>query len=66
MRRLEGDLASLKPDTTDGLKVSTEDYTVLIRPSNTQPLIRLDVETARGSADDLAERFDSIIKGAME
>jgi len=66
MRRLEGELASLEPDTTDGLKVSTEDYTVLIRPSNTQPLIRLYVETAGGDVDELVERFEKLIKRAAK
>jgi len=66
MRRLEGDLASLEPDTTDGLKITAEDYTVLIRPSNTQPLIRLYVETAGGSADELVERFEGLIKAAAK
>jgi len=66
MKRLESDLASLEPDTTDGLKVSTEDYTVLIRPSNTQPFIRLYVETAGGDVNELVERFEGIIKGATK
>ncbi|MDF0590015.1 phosphoglucomutase [Candidatus Methanocrinis natronophilus] len=66
MRRLEGDLASLEPDTTDGLKITAEDYTVLIRPSNTQPLIRLYVETAGGAADELVDRFEKLIKGAAK
>ena len=66
MRRLEGDLASLEPDTTDGLKITAEDYTVLIRPSNTQPLIRLYVETAGGSVDELVERFEGLIKAAAK
>ena len=66
MRRLEGDLASLEPDTTDGLKIIAEDYTVLIRPSNTQPLIRLYVETAGGDAAGLVERFEKLIKAAAK
>ncbi len=66
MRRLEIDLASLEPDTTDGFKITAEDYTVLIRPSNTQPLIRLYVETAGGSADELVERFEKLIKRAAK
>jgi len=65
MRRLESDLASLEPDTTDGLKICGEDYTVLIRPSNTQPLIRLYVETAGADAADLVKRFEGFIKGAL-
>lgn len=66
MRRLAGDLASLEPDATDGLKICTEDYSVLIRPSNTEPLIRLYVETAGGDEDELVERFEGIIKGALK
>jgi len=66
MRRLEGDLAPLEPDTTDGLKICTESYTVLIRPSNTEPLIRLYVETAGGDEDELAKRFEGFIKGALK
>lgn len=65
MRRLEGDLAPLEPDTTDGLKISGEDYSVLIRPSNTQPLIRLYVETAGTDANELVRRFMGFIEGAM-
>lgn len=65
MRRLETDLASLEPDTTDGLKISGEDYSVLIRPSNTQPLIRLYVETAGTDVDELVRRFEGLVKGAM-
>jgi len=64
MRRLEGDLAPLEPDTTDGLKITTEDYTVLIRPSNTQPLIRLYVETAGTDVEELVRRFMGFIEGA--
>ncbi len=66
MRRLEESLAPLEPDATDGLKISAEDYSVLIRPSNTEPLIRLYVETAGGDEDELVERFEGIIKGALK
>ena len=64
MRRLEGDLAPLEPDTTDGLKITTEDYTVLIRPSNTQPLIRLYVETAGTDVEELGEAVTGVHRGA--
>jgi len=66
MRRLEGDLAPLEPDTTDGLKICTESYSVLIRPSNTEPLIRLYVETAGDDVDELIKRFEGFIKGALK
>lgn len=66
MRRIEKELASLEPDTTDGLKITAVDYTVLIRPSNTQPLIKLYVETAGGAADELVERFEGLIKRAAK
>jgi len=65
MRRLAGDLASLEPDTTDGLKICSEDYSVLIRPSNTEPLIRLYVETTKGDGEELVNRFEGFIKGAL-
>jgi len=66
MRQLEGDLAPLEPDTTDGLKICTESYSVLIRPSNTEPLIRLYVETAESGEDELVNKFERLIKGALK
>ncbi|HII07725.1 MAG TPA: phosphoglucomutase, partial [Methanotrichaceae archaeon] len=59
-------LAPLEPDTTDGLKICTESYSVLIRPSNTEPLIRLYVETTGDDEAELVTRFEGFIKGALK
>lgn len=65
MKRLKEDLTSLEPDTTDGLKITTESYSILIRPSNTEPLIRLYVETTGDDMDELVDKFEGIIKNAV-
>jgi phosphomannomutase len=65
MLRLKDALASMEPDTMDGLKITTDNYSVLIRPSNTEPIIRLYIETARGDMAELEERFKKIIHQAM-
>ena len=66
MLRLKDALASMEPDTMDGLKVTTDSYSVLIRPSNTEPILRLYIETARGDMAELEERFTKIIHQAMK
>jgi phosphomannomutase / phosphoglucomutase len=65
MATLEKKLSSLEPDTTDGLKITRESYSILIRPSNTEPLIRLYVETAGSDLKILAEKYEKIIRDAM-
>jgi len=66
MLRLTDSLSSLEPDTTDGLKITTDSYSVLIRPSNTEPIIRLYIETTRGDMKDLEEQYKKIIHQAMK
>lgn len=66
MLRLKEALAGMEPDTTDGLKITTESYSILIRPSNTEPLLRLYVETTGGNLKELTERFEGIIREAMK
>jgi phosphomannomutase len=66
MQRLEDDLASMEPDTLDGLKITTDSYSVLIRPSNTEPILRLYIETAGEDMADLEERYEGIIHRAMK
>jgi phosphomannomutase len=61
MNKLEEALARFEPDVTDGLKISTESYSVLIRPSNTEPLIRLYIETMGSDIEELEERFEGMI-----
>jgi phosphomannomutase len=65
MKILQERLARMEPETTDGLKVTAEGYSVLIRPSNTEPLIRLYVETTGEDPRELAARYVAMIKGAM-
>ena len=66
MKVLGEKLASMKPDNTDGLKITTNSYSVLIRPSNTEPLIRLYVETEGGDLKELVEKFETIIRQAAK
>ncbi|MGD9937487.1 MAG: hypothetical protein AB7S61_08455, partial [Methanoregulaceae archaeon] len=66
MGRLAERLARLEPDTTDGLKVTTEDYAVLVRPSNTEPKIRLYAEARHGDVNSLKEEYERLIREAMQ
>lgn len=66
MLRLKDALASMEPDTMDGLKITTDSYSVLIRPSNTEPILRLYIETSGGDMTELEERFKKIIHHAMK
>jgi len=65
MRRLNEALARQEPDTTDGLKITTESHSVLIRPSNTEPILRLYIEDAGSDMKELEERYLQIIHEAM-
>jgi len=66
MLKLKDALASMEPDTLDGLKITTESYSILIRPSNTEPILRLYIETAAGNMAELEERYGKIIRQAMK
>ncbi|MGA9098170.1 MAG: phosphoglucomutase [Methanotrichaceae archaeon] len=66
MIRLKEQLADLNPDTLDGLKISTDSYSVLIRPSNTEPILRLYIETTGSDLNDLGDRYEHMIKAAMK
>jgi phosphomannomutase len=66
MLRLKDALAAMQPNTLDGLKITTDSYSVLIRPSNTEPILRLYIETAAGDMKELAERYEKIIHRAMK
>jgi phosphomannomutase/phosphoglucomutase len=66
MQRLKERLAEQNPDTTDGLKITTEGHSILIRPSNTEPIIRLYVETTGSDLKELEEKYEAIIRNAMK
>lgn len=65
MKRLLEMLADLEPDTTDGIKVTGEGHSVLIRPSNTEPLIRIYVESVKDDVKEIAGKYESMILSAM-
>jgi phosphomannomutase len=66
MLRLEEALARMEPDTLDGLKITTESHSALIRPSNTEPIIRLYIETVGNDMADLEEHYMGLIRKAMK
>ena len=54
-------------DDLDGLRVEAPGGWALVRPSNTEPALRLVVEAESGSAlEALVDRFRGIIDEAME
>jgi phosphomannomutase len=66
MLKLKDALASMEPDTLDGLKVTTDSYSILIRPSNTEPILRLYIETTGDDMAELEKRYEKIIRQAMK
>jgi len=62
MRRLAEELSCENPDTLDGLKITTESYSVLIRPSNTEPVLRLYVEAISGDIEQIEKRYEELIQ----
>ena len=60
-RAIEGE----RVDTTDGLKIWYDDSWALIRPSGTEPLIRIYAESKkRGRAEEILKHFTEIVKNA--
>lgn len=66
MRRLEEKLAEQEPDRTDGLRITTDRYSILIRPSNTEPLLRLTIETTGNDLKELRDKYLHIIRESMK
>lgn len=66
MDGLEKRLANEKASRIDGLKITREDGWVLIRPSNTSPVLRLTVEVSEeGKSEALIKEFSDMIKEEM-
>jgi phosphomannomutase / phosphoglucomutase len=65
MLRLKDALSEQEPDTMDGLKITTDSYSILIRPSNTEPILRLYIETVGSDMLELEEKYEKIIRKAM-
>jgi len=56
-----------KVDTTDGVKVIFNDGWALLRPSNTQPMVRLFAEaTSKKRLDALVKDFEDLFKGKLK
>jgi phosphomannomutase len=50
-------------NTTDGLKVEEKDYWFHIRPSNTEPVLRIIAEGRQGEVEAVAEKLkDRVLK----
>ena len=55
-----------KPNCIDGVKIDFEEEWVHLRKSNTEPIIRIYTESnSQKSADELAEKFISVIKNLL-
>jgi len=59
MKELEAAYANGRIDWLDGITVQFDDWWFNVRPSNTEPLLRLVVEAR--TADDLKLRFDELV-----
>lgn len=63
MERLKKEISGNKIDYTDGIKAYFDEGWVLIRPSGTEPIIRIYAESAdEEKAKEIAERYKEIIK----
>ncbi|MDD1662563.1 MAG: hypothetical protein LUQ60_02300, partial [Methanomicrobiales archaeon] len=62
VRRYAGE----KPDLTDGLRLNREEAWALVRPSGTEPLVRITVEARRErDATELLEELQRAIETAL-
>jgi phosphomannomutase len=63
MRRLKDKYAEQNPNTIDGLRLDWENAWLLLRPSNTEPIIRVIVEAlSQEEADSLLKKFLEDVK----
>jgi phosphomannomutase/phosphoglucomutase len=59
--------AEEKPDLTDGMRLNRDDSWALVRPSGTEPLVRITVESRKErEARDLLEEIQDAIRGLTE
>lgn len=62
IRSLRKEYAELNPQTLDGIRIDWEDKWLLIRPSNTEPIIRIAAEAkTQADAEKLADEFNEKI-----
>lgn len=63
VRRLRETYADRQPVTLDGIRIDWEDRWVLIRPSNTEPVLRINTEArSPEAAKALADEFRAVIE----
>ena len=60
-RRVEGE-AYLEKITIDGIRLMFEGYSVLIRPSGTEPIIRVFTESRHGDAEELLAKYMGLVE----
>jgi phosphomannomutase len=61
MRQIAERYADAEQDTLDGISISYEDWHFNVRPSNTEPLLRLCLESLR-SREDMERRRDEVLE----
>lgn len=61
LRRIEAAFGDGEKDYTDGISISYPTYRFNVRKSNTEPVLRLNVET-RGDADLLEQKTEELLK----
>ena len=67
MRRLNEKYAEQTPNTIDGLRLDWEDTWLLLRPSNTEPIIRIVVESrTQKNADKQLKSFVDEVTSEIE
>jgi phosphoglucosamine mutase len=55
-----------EPNITDGLRLESSDYWTLIRPSGTEPIIRISAESlAEAKTQELLEKAGNVVAGMM-
>ena len=66
-RGILGYASDMKTDTSDGIKVFLKDGWVLVRPSGTEPIIRIYGESRTfARARDIAQEYQALIDGIQE
>jgi phosphomannomutase len=61
--RLAGAFSEARRDDRDGLKLDADDFWIHVRPSNTEPVVRIIVETKEtGTPEPIAEQVAGILK----
>ena len=60
--RLKRDYSDAEIIEIDGIKIITDEWSVLVRPSNTQPMITLTVDSKSNNVEEIYARFEKVVK----